>query len=124
MKRLLLAVVFAAACAREGHVLERQAAHRPSPTPADVEQMCNEAFLKVEGLTPEMTKAQRHALLVRKFGAATAGTLMAGIDPKHVRVRRNELFLPTETLCTTKGLPSRCTAACKEAFDIGKAPSP
>ena len=124
MRRVLLAVFFLAACAREGHVLEGHAAHRPSPTPADVEQMCNEAFLKVEGLTPEMTKAQQHALLVRQFGAATAGTLIAGIGPKHVRVRRNELFLPTETLCETKGLPSRCTVACKEAFDIGKAPAP
>jgi hypothetical protein len=124
MRRLFPALLLIAACAREGHVLERQAAHRPAPTPADVGQMCAEAFLKVEGLSPAMTKEQRHALLVRKFGSATASMLMNGIDAKHVRVRRNELFMPTATLCTMKGLPSQCTAACREAFDVGKASPP
>lgn len=123
MKRCVLVVLLVSAlgCAREGNVLEREAAYPPQSSASDLEQMCNEAFLEVKGLKPSMSPKSIDALLVKQFGQENAGTLIRSIREKHAIVRRDELFLPTSTLCATKGVPVKCSAACSESFDIGRA---
>lgn len=117
---LVAAMLAAAGCAREGHVLEHEAAYPPAPSGGDVEQMCSEAFLAVPGLQPSMRTQQVEAILVTKFGPTNSTTLANAIQDKKVRVRRNELFMYTEALCKANDLPSRCAEACREARDIGK----
>jgi hypothetical protein len=121
LRRWFVVFVFATSCAREGHVLEREAAHPPSPSAGDVEQMCSEAFLQVPGLQPAMGRAQVEAVLTAKFGATNSTTLANAIQDRKVRVQRDALFMYTEALCKSTGLPGRCVEACREAREIGKA---
>ena len=123
MKARLLVplLVSALGCAREGHVLEREAAYPPRVSVSDVEQMCSEALLEVKGLQPKMSAKDVDALLIKKFGAENAGVLIRSIREKHATVRVDELFLPTSTLCSTRGLPKKCQEACDQSFDIGRA---
>lgn len=112
----------AVACAREGHVLESEAAERPPVSVADLERMCAEAFIPLPGARPGMTPDQVHVLLVAQHGQSVADALKTSVAGRSAVARRDELFLHTTALCNAANLPPRCQSACEETQSIEPSP--
>ena len=80
----------------------------------ECDELCRDAFLPLQGVSPRMTNEALYALLIRTYGQFSAKELFDAYRDGRMIVTQNRLFFPTAQLCRQQNLSGDCAKLCAE----------